>query len=405
MVDQHLSFTAAVMTANIKLEGATATANLILSDKLSLDQKEKLLQEMAQNPNWREDRFFDVLVHVLSNNGYLRFQPITVARIISQLPRVPISRKAPHYTISTSDFTTLLSNEQRDDLKTEWLPHELGRLIGNILKTEEELDYMINLIRYLGEVWAEQEGSRLELLLPGEELDDVPLRDRLVRAGVRWNDFLGYMGTIATDAAASNKHWVDEDWCWILNDLQHDLGDWAHQNLDAYGKLEHILYIADMVATLSIKLGDFHHDYRIIQIALNMICVPIWPEADHALLAEILTERMKNRTWAGRAALTASYLAGSTPSATDKTASQSALWEAPPYWLDALHGKAKWSVIGKLRHGISSPGDKAIVEASKESHASVLDGFELVKPNPDLISATERQRRSLLPKDDPEYLP
>lgn len=158
-----------------------------------------------------------------------------------------------------------------------WQPEEIGRLVGTMLSQELELDDIVNVISGLAlEGWK-------------DSAQNAP-----------WHAYMGYMSTVLSDALAANKHWVDEDYTWVAHDVIAKVGPWALRQWPDYRADEHQQWLADLVAQTAIKYGRFTHDYRLIQVMLNMVC-DNWPEHEHQKLADMVALRMKDRTYVGRA--------------------------------------------------------------------------------------------------------
>ena len=96
---------------------------------------------------------------MLSFDGHLRLPLETVRNVISQLPRVPVS---PEFITSTHDPRAVAHPwEPNYVVGNEWLPHELGRLIGTITREELEIDRFSDLmVSLINMDWAAQEGIK-----------------------------------------------------------------------------------------------------------------------------------------------------------------------------------------------------------------------------------------------------
>lgn len=188
-----------------------------------------------------------------------------------------------------------------------WQPEELGRLVGTMLSQELELDDIVNVLSSLGaEGWA-------------DSADTTP-----------WFAYMGYLSTVISDALTANKHWVDEDYTWVLHDVITKVGPWALRQWPEYRAEEHQKWLVDLIAQTAIKYGRFKHDYRFIQVALNMLC-DAWPEYEHQKLADMIEARMKDRTYVGRAQNWYKWRVQGTfkEHFSDQRAAQSSLWIAP----------------------------------------------------------------------------
>lgn len=187
-----------------------------------------------------------------------------------------------------------------------WQPEELGRLIGTMLSQELELDDIVHVMCGLAiEGWKEEGNND-------------------------WHSFMGYFSTVVSDALTVNKHWIDEDYTWVLHDVIGTIGPWALRQWPEYGVEEHQKWLAELISQVAIKYGRFKHDYRFIQIALNMIC-DNWPDIEHQKLADLIQLRMKDRTLVGRAQNWYKWRISKEYDAkfSDQRASQSQLWMAP----------------------------------------------------------------------------
>jgi hypothetical protein len=188
-----------------------------------------------------------------------------------------------------------------------WQPEEIGRLVGTMLSQELELDDIVEVLSNLAlEGWKEEAN------------------------GAPWHAYMGYFSTVVSDALAANKHWVDEDYTWVLHDVITNVGPWALRQWPDYRTEEHQQWLADLVAQTAIKYGRFTHDYRLIQVMLNMIC-DNWPEHEHQKLADLIALRMKPRTVTGRAGNWFKWRVSGRYKErfSDQRAAQSSLWLAP----------------------------------------------------------------------------
>lgn len=157
-----------------------------------------------------------------------------------------------------------------------WQPEEIGRLVGTMLSQELELDDIVGVICTMAtEHWEEEAGQ------------------------APWHAYMGYISSVVSEALTTNKHWVDEDYSWVLHDVIATIGPWALRKWPEYRVEEHQKWLSELVAQIAIKYGRFKHDYRFIQIALNMIC-DNWPEHEHQKLSDVVAYRMKDRTLVGR---------------------------------------------------------------------------------------------------------
>ena len=157
-----------------------------------------------------------------------------------------------------------------------WQPEEIGRLVGTMLSQELELDDIVHVICTMAtDQWEEEAGQ------------------------APWSAYMGYIASVVSEALTTNKHWVDEDYSWVLHDVIATVGPWALRKWPDYSAEEHQKWLAELVSQIAIKYGRFKHDYRFIQIALNMIC-DNWPEHEHQKLSDVIALRMKDRTFVGR---------------------------------------------------------------------------------------------------------
>lgn len=157
-----------------------------------------------------------------------------------------------------------------------WQPEEIGRLVGTMLSQELELDDIVHVLCTMAtDRWEEEAGQ------------------------APWSAYMGYISSVVSEALTTNKHWIDEDYSWVLHDVIATVGPWALRKWPDYGVEEHQKWLAELVSQIAIKYGRFKHDYRFIQIALNMIC-DNWPEHEHQKLADVIALRMKDRTFVGR---------------------------------------------------------------------------------------------------------
>lgn len=157
-----------------------------------------------------------------------------------------------------------------------WQPEEIGHLVGTMLSQELELDDIVGVVCTMAtDLWEEEAG-------------EAP-----------WSAYMGYISSVVSEALTTNKHWVDEDYSWVLHDVIATVGPWALRKWPEYRVEEHQKWLAELVAQIAIKYGRFKHDYRFIQIALNMIC-DNWPDQEHQKLSDLVALRMQDRTIVGR---------------------------------------------------------------------------------------------------------
>jgi len=106
-----------------------------------------------------------MVVDVLSMDGHMRWSLEATREAISRLPRVSVTgqfQTSTHIPPITSRPRNNLLIEHEDSkllVGPEWLPQELGRLIGSITREEFEIDNFADLLVGLFNIdWAAQEG-------------------------------------------------------------------------------------------------------------------------------------------------------------------------------------------------------------------------------------------------------
>jgi hypothetical protein len=206
-----------------------------------------------------------------------------------------------------ADVSALTIHEPAYYNPIAWQPEEIGRLVGTMLSQELELDDIV------------------------EVLSDLAIKEWQDEAkGAPWHTYMGYFATVVSDALTANKHWVDEDYNWVIHDVITNVGPWALRQWPDYRTDEHQKWLAEMIAQTAIKYGRFKHDYRLIQIVLNMVC-DNWPENEHQKLSDLIEMRMRDRTYVGRAGNWFKWrIQGQYKQRfSDQRAAQSQLWIAP----------------------------------------------------------------------------
>jgi hypothetical protein len=419
MVEANVYYAAETLTKVLRERGALELGEIITAT-LNPDQTTRLLPAMCRvNPTWREDGFFDLMTEVLSTGGILRWEPSDVAKVIADLPKVPISNdyytspefdpalpenedKTPVELLQAAQNQAFKTQQSRwdhasygepgdflltpskDDIEAAKREYEAvvngtedvdatAEAVGN--RTENEipmtnseqvkrdedslLDYLdvshsvasspsqeVTLASefepayYNPIAWQPEEVGRLigTMLSQELELDDiVDVLSGLAldgwkdsASGAPWYAYMGYFSTVVSDALATNKHWVDEDYTWVLHDVITNVGPWALRQWPDYRTEEHQKWLADLVAQTAIKYGRFKHDYRLIQVMLNMLC-DSWPDHEHQKLADMIEARMKDRTYVGRIDNWFKWrVSGRLKERfSDQRAAQSKLWIAP----------------------------------------------------------------------------
>lgn len=242
-----------------------------------------------------------------------------------------------------------------------WQPEEIGRLVGTMLSQELELDDIVNVLSNLAtDGWKDEANS------------------------ASWNSYMGYFATVVSDALATNKHWVDEDYTWVLHDVITNVGPWALRQWPDYRSEEHQKWLAELVAQTAIKYGRFTHDYRLIQVMLNMIC-DNWPENEHQKLSDMIAFRMKDRTVVGRTENWFKWRVSGRfkEKFSDQRAAQSKLWLAPynvgenPKLPELVQSKGlrELSLAEKMKKAIMETEDQKLTAPSRKG----------TKPNNELI--------------------
>lgn len=329
-VRTELQNAAGVVLKELASSGPVATAAAIMRCGMSVEDEQKLLLSVARaSPFWRDEKIFDLFTCVLSVDGELRWTIKQTQSFIGSLPR-----------IAETDNT-----EREMHPGVLWLPHELGRLVGTVLRSEMELDVITALIvGIVTEEWPHQ----------WEQPDRPP---------VAWHTFLGYAGVMLTDALAINKNWVDEDFQWVVNDFAHDVGIWAVHTWgpEVYSKFEHQQLLADIISTLAIKYGRFNHDIRMIQIMLNMICMG-WPEHDHSVLAALIQERMRPTSLVSRTRNWVQIQMGSPDASFPGLLAQSQLWSLPGSVRTFAQGRPPRPLMDRILSSIEVDTSASLVQ-------------------------------------------
>jgi len=251
----------------------------------------------------RSDAVSTTVGHAIS--GQELAQTVAVKQEVDALEYLDVSHAVAPTALVNSEIEAAREPAYYNPIA--WQPEEIGRLVGTMLSQELELDDIVNVLSGLAlEGWKDS------------------------AAEAPWHAYMGYMSTVVSDALAANKQWVDEDYTWVVHDVIAKVGPWALRQWPDYRADEHQQWLADLVAQTAIKYGRFKHDYRLIQVMLNMIC-DNWPQHEHQKLADMISLRMKDRTYIGRAQnwfkwrVTHEYK----ERFSDQRAAQSKLWIAP----------------------------------------------------------------------------
>jgi len=154
-------------------------------------------------------------------------------------------------------------------LSYEWLPDELGTLIGRIFATEWELDHITYLL--------------------------IDLVSSLVNnpSDHSWRDYLGYSGIILASAMAVNREWENEDIMWVYKDFSSDIGRWAMYTWDDFREMEFREFLADIICLVAFRRNDALHDSKLISLLLSEMCEH-W-EFDRSDILSYMVERRNRR--------------------------------------------------------------------------------------------------------------
>eukprot|EP01130_Rhizamoeba_saxonica_P013450 TRINITY_DN5741_c0_g2_i2.p1 TRINITY_DN5741_c0_g2~~TRINITY_DN5741_c0_g2_i2.p1 ORF type:complete len:433 (+),score=115.62 TRINITY_DN5741_c0_g2_i2:136-1434(+) len=191
-------------------------------------------------------------------------------RKLAELKEKELSRDRVEYQIKSRDNQVWLTLPY-GPIGEEWLPEEIGTLIGRIFSEEIELDY----ITYFLVDLATQNFADMAQLY-------------------KWQDYLGYMGLILSSACAVNRKWENEDITWVYKDFCIDIGKWSLRQWNDFGETEYREFLCDVITQMANKRGDNEHDSKIIH-AIMVEAVEEWDYLRADILAKMIEARMREK--------------------------------------------------------------------------------------------------------------
>eukprot|EP01129_Flabellula_baltica_P012739 TRINITY_DN5792_c0_g1_i2.p1 TRINITY_DN5792_c0_g1~~TRINITY_DN5792_c0_g1_i2.p1 ORF type:complete len:506 (+),score=95.24 TRINITY_DN5792_c0_g1_i2:33-1520(+) len=293
----------------------------VLDYYLKREQQASILAYLGNQPDWRELNVLDLMSFLMKN-----WETDEIKYVLTRLPKVDISPQEiienndlapepaenidgeldsevnfnhPSSVFGYSDRVSEMNvyEEKNPSITTEikgfdgevyltvpyrspgneWLPDEIGVLIGKIFANEWELDYITYFL--------------IELVT--QNMSSDPSQHT-------WYDFLGYMGIILSSAMGCQKHWENEDIVWVYKDFCIDVGKWALLQWGDFREMEYREFVVDIVVQVANKRNDAEHDVSLIHALLTELTEE-WDPNRRLLLSHMVEQRFKDKNLLGKA--------------------------------------------------------------------------------------------------------